>query len=400
MITMSFSSKIKRMNMKKFSRRNLTRINLTTLLLFCMTSIVQAVVLPVPAAPDVNAKNYLLVDVLTGKVLAEKNAGDRIEPASLTKIMTVYVAAHELKDGNIHMDDVVTTSKKAWQMKGSKMFLNIGDKVTVEQLLHGIIIQSGNDASVALAEHISGTEDVFTALMNLHAQELGMDNTHYTDATGWPNPDHYTTAEDLYKLTKALINEFPDIYALFKIKEYTYGGITQHNRNNLLWRDESVDGVKTGHTESAGYCLISSAVRKGTRLISIVLGSSSKEARIDASQSLLNYGFRFFESHKLKEANQPLTEARVWLGLADTVKLGIEEDLNVVIPRRQYEHLEAKMDIESQIKAPISKGDTFGTLTVTLEGKEVASVPLVALESVEEAGLVKRLMDKAKLLLK
>jgi len=359
-----------------------------------------AVVLPTPAPPDVNARNYLLVDVLTGKVLAKKNASDRIEPASLTKLMTVYVAAHELKDGNIHMDDVVTTSKKAWQMKGSKMFLNIGDKVTVEQLLHGIIIQSGNDASVALAEHISGTEDVFVALMNLRAQELGMKNTHYTDATGWPNPDHYTTAEDLFKLSKALITEFPDIYALFKIKEYTYGGITQHNRNNLLWRDESVDGVKTGHTESAGYCLISSAVRKGTRLISIVLGSSSKESRIDASQSLLNYGFRFFESHKLKEANKPLTEARVWMGIADTVKLGIEKDLNVVIPRRQYEDLKAKMDIESQIKAPISIGDTFGTLTVTLGDKEIASVPLVALESVEEAGLFKRLMDKAKLLLK
>ncbi len=386
----SFSSKIVRMKIK----------NLFVLISLFFSPLVHAVVVPVPAAPDVNAKAYFLVDMLTDKVLAQRNSSDRAEPASLTKLMTVYVAAHELKDGNIHLDDIVTVSKKAWQMKGSKMFLNVGDKVTVEQLLKGIIVQSGNDASVALAEYISGTEDVFVALMNLRAQELGMKNSHFTDATGWPNPEHYTTAEDLYKLTKALITEFPEIYRYFKIKEYTYGGITQHNRNNLLWRDESVDGVKTGHTESAGYCLISSAKRKGRRLVSVVLGSASKESRIEASQTLLNYGFRFFETHKLKPANQPLTEAQVWMGTSDTVKLGIEHDLNVTIPRRQYEQLKAKMEIANPIMAPVTAGETYGTLTVTLNDEEIASVPLVALESIPEAGLVKRLMDKAKLMLK
>ena len=372
---------------------------LLILFLFSFMSIAQAVVLPVPAAPDVNAKSFLLVETLTGKVLAEKNSGDRVDPASLTKIMTVYVAAHELRDGNISLKDEVVVSEKAWRMKGSKMFIKVKDKVSVEKLLMGIVVQSGNDACIALAEHISGTEEVFAVLMNLRAQELGMTGTHFVNSTGWPDPEHYTTAEDLYKLTNAMISEFPEDYARYKTKEYTYADIKQPNRNNLLWRDESVDGVKTGHTEAAGYCLVSSGIRKGTRLISVVLGSATKDSRIEASQSLLNYGFRFFESHKLKEANKALTEVRVWMGQVDKVKLGIEEDLNVIIPRRQYEHLEAKMDIESQIKAPIEKGQTYGSLTVTLDGKEITNVPLVALESVAEAGLIKRLMDKAKLLL-
>lgn len=372
---------------------------LFTLFLLFIVPVAQAVMLPIPAAPDVNAKSYLLVDTLTGKVLAEKNASERVEPASLTKIMTVYVAAHELKDGNIALDDVVTVSNKAWKMEGSRMFLEVKDRVTVEQLLMGIIVQSGNDASVALAEHISGTEDVFAALMNLRAQELGMKNTHYTDATGLPDPDHYTTAEDLSILTQALITEFPDIYARFKVREYTYGDISQHNRNNLLWRDETIDGVKTGHTESAGYCLVSSAERDGTRLIAAVLGSATQDSRIDASQSLLNYGFRFFESHKLKTAHQPLSEAKVWMGVTDMVNLGIEQDLNVMIPRRQYEHLKATMDISSQIMAPVVAGQSYGTLRVTLDDQEIASVPLIALESIDEAGMVKRMKDKIKLML-
>ena len=394
MIIMSFSSKIHRMNIYKISR-------VLVVLFFAFFQVqLQAVVLPVPAAPDVNAKAFILVDALTEKVLAEKNASERIEPASLTKIMTVYVAAHELRDGNINLKDEIIVSEKAWRMKGSKMFLEVKDKVSVDELLMGIVVQSGNDASVALAEHISGTEKVFAVLMNLRAQELGMTGTNFVNSTGWPDPEHYTTAEDLYKLARAMISEFPEVYARYKTKEYTYGGITQPNRNNLLWRDESVDGMKTGHTEAAGYCLVSSGQRKGTRLISVVLGSATKDSRIDASQSLLNYGFRFFESHKLKEANVPLTEARVWMGLSDSVKLGIEEDLNVVIPRRQYEHLKATMDIETTLMAPIAAGETFGMLTLTLNEKEIAKVPLVTLEAVEEAGLVKRLTDKAKMMLK
>lgn len=371
-----------------------------SVLLFLCSSVAQAVILPVPAAPDVNAKSYVLVDTLTDKVLAERDSSERVEPASLTKIMTVYVAAHELRDGNISMKDVVTVSTKAWKMEGSRMFLEVKDQVTVEQLLMGIIVQSGNDASVALAEHISGTEDVFAALMNLRAQEIGMNDTHFMNATGLPDPEHYTTAQDLVKLTEVLIEEFPDVYKLYSTKEYTYGGIKQNNRNNLLWRDESVDGVKTGHTESAGYCLVSSAERNGTRLISVVLGSATKDTRIDASQSLLNYGFRFFETHQLKKAGEKLAEARIWMGEKDTVALGIEKDLNVIIPRRQFEHLEATMDITNDLDAPVQIGQQFGTLKVSLNKEVLANVPLISLEAVPEAGLIKQLQDKVKRMLK
>lgn len=371
-----------------------------SVLLFLCSSVAQAVILPVPAAPDVNAKSYVLVDTLTDKVLAERDSSERVEPASLTKIMTVYVAAHELRDGNISMKDVVTVSTKAWKMEGSRMFLEVKDQVTVEQLLMGIIVQSGNDASVALAEHISGTEDVFAALMNLRAQEIGMNDTHFMNATGLPDPEHYTTAQDLVKLTEVLIEEFPEVYKLYSTKEYTYGGIKQNNRNNLLWRDESVDGVKTGHTESAGYCLVSSAERNGTRLISVVLGSATKDTRIDASQSLLNYGFRFFETHQLKKAGEKLAEARIWMGEKDTVALGIEEDLNVIIPRRQFEHLEATMDITNDLDAPVQVGQQFGTLKVSLNKEVLANVPLISLEAVPEAGLIKQLQDKVKRMLK
>lgn len=371
-----------------------------SVLLFLCSSVAQAVILPVPAAPDVNAKSYVLVDTLTDKVLAERDSSERVEPASLTKIMTVYVAAHELRDGNISMKDVVTVSTKAWKMEGSRMFLEVKDQVTVEQLLMGIIVQSGNDASVALAEHISGTEDVFAALMNLRAQEIGMNDTHFMNATGLPDPEHYTTAQDLVKLTEVLIEEFPEVYKLYSTKEYTYGGIKQNNRNNLLWRDESVDGVKTGHTESAGYCLVSSAERNGTRLISVVLGSATKDTRIDASQSLLNYGFRFFETHQLKKAGEKLAEARIWMGEKDTVALGIEKDLNVIIPRRQFEHLEATMDITNDLDAPVQVGQQFGTLKVSLNKEVLANVPLISLEAVPEAGLIKQLQDKVKRMLK
>lgn len=374
--------------------------NLIAVCLLLCTSLSQAVILPVPAAPDVNAKSYVLVDTLTDKVLAERNSTDRVEPASLTKIMTIYVAAHELKDGNISLTDEVTVSEKAWKMEGSRMFLEVRDKVTVDQLLMGIIVQSGNDASVALAEHISGTEDVFAALMNLRAQELGMQGSHFMNSTGLPDPEHYTTAQDMVKLTEKLIASFPDVYRRYSVKEYEYGGIKQTNRNNLLWRDDSVDGVKTGHTDSAGFCLVSSAEREGTRLISVVLGSATKDTRIDASQSLLNYGFRFFETHKLKKANTALGEAQIWMGEKNTVSLGIESDLNVIIPRRQFEHLTATMDITNDLEAPVVAGQTFGSLRVTLNEEEIANVPLVALESVEKAGLFKRLQDKVKRLLK
>ncbi len=278
----------------------------------------------VPSPPKTAAEAYILIDYNSGKIIASQNADMRVEPASLTKIMTGYVVINELSNGNISLDDMVTISPKAWKMPGSKMFIEVGKKVSVHDLIKGMVIQSGNDASVALAEHIAGSEEVFAELMNKYAESLGMTHTHYMNATGLPNPDHYTTAEDLSILARALINKFPEEYEWYAQKKFTFNGITQYNRNKLLWQDPSVDGLKTGHTESAGYCLVTSAKRDDMRLISVVLGTDSAKQRIQESQKLLNYGFRFFETHKLYQAGQRLNDARIWEGQQDTVGLGLE----------------------------------------------------------------------------
>lgn len=349
--------------------------------------------LAIPTAPSVDASAYILQDFHTGKILAENNADAKLAPASLTKIMTVYVVFKEISSGHLRLDDVATISQKAWKTDGSRMFVEPNDQVKIEDLLKGVIIQSGNDASVALAEHVAGNESTFAEMMNQHAAKLGMMNTHFANSDGLPNENHYTTARDLATLTSALIREFPEYYRWFSQKEFTYNKITQQNRNKLLSRDESVDGVKTGFTDDAGYCLVASALRENMRLISVVLGAKNANARANENQSLLNYGFRFYESHRLKEGKKMLSEARVWKGDRQTMPLGLAEDLFVTIPRRQYNDLKAEIKIDKKLVAPIKEGDKFGVVEVTLKGKPLLSRDLIALESVEQGNIVRRLYD-------
>ncbi len=353
----------------------------------------------IPAAPNVAGSSYLLIDFDSGRVLVEKEADRKLPPASLTKIMTVYVVFRELSNGHLTLDEKVTISKKAWQTPGSRMFVEVNKQVAIEDLLKGVIIQSGNDASVALAEHVAGDEATFAALMNQHAQRLGMSNTHFENSMGLPSENHYTTARDLATLTQALIREFPDYYRWDSEKEFTYNNITQHNRNKLLWRDESVDGVKTGYTEEAGYCLVASAKRNDMRLISVVMGTANENARANESQTLLNYGFRFFETHRLYAGMTPLTETRVWKGDSKQLQLGVQQDLYVTIPRRHFNDLKAETIVDKRITAPVREGETLGTINVTLAGDVVVNKPLIALNTVDKGSLVQRLYDEALLLM-
>ena len=295
---------------------------------------------------------------------------------------------------------MVTISHKAWKMPGSKMFIEVGKQVSVRDLIKGMVIQSGNDASVALAEMVAGSEEVFAQLMNKYAKSIGMTNTHYVNATGLPHKDHYTSAHDLALLTKALITEFPEEYKWYSEKKFTFNGITQYNRNKLLWQDPTVDGLKTGHTDSAGYCLVASALRDDTRLISIILGANSADKRVQETQKLLNYGFRFFETHKLYSAEQRLNDAVVWEGTRDLIGVGTEQDLYVTIPRGQYKNLIIESTIQPEIKAPIQKGQTLGTLQVSLSDEVIAEIPLVALSEIEEGSFFKKLIDQIKLFFK
>ncbi len=353
--------------------------------------------MPTPNVPEIAARGYLLQDFNSGQVIAEKNSHERMEPASLTKLMTAHIIFSELRAGNLKLSTEVLVSEKAWRMQGSRMFIEVNKRVSVEDLLKGMIIQSGNDASVALAEHVAGSEEAFASLMNHHADKLGMRGTNFVNSTGMPDPDHYTTVHDLALLTRALISEFPEYYKWYSIKEFTYNDIRQHNRNALLWRDKYVDGVKTGHTDSAGYCLISSALRDDMRLISIVLGAKSKEARTKESQKLLNYGFRFFETRMLYSANSQLTTARIWKGASEQLPLGLAEDLYITIPRGRYDKLDASMQIDSQIIAPVAKGSSHGTVDISLEGNGIVERPLIALQSIEEGSLLQRLFDEISL---
>jgi D-alanyl-D-alanine carboxypeptidase (penicillin-binding protein 5/6) len=351
-----------------------------------------------PAAPKINAEAYLLIDFNSGHILTEKNMAERIEPASMTKLMSAYVVMHEIADGAIKMEDKVLVSEKAWRMGGSRMFIEVNTRVSVKELLLGMIVQSGNDASVALAEHTAGSEGAFATMMNSYAQKLGMHNTHFVNSTGWPDKEHYTTAADLATLTRALIHDFPEHYALYKIKKYTYNNIPQFNRNRLLWLDERVDGVKTGHTDSAGYCLISSAVKNNMRLISVVAGTKSEREREASSRKLLNYGFRFYETFKLHAANDPLTDMRVWKGEKESVPLGLASSLYITTPRGKRNMIKAHMNVNSTIVAPITKGGEYGSVEVKLGDEIIAQRPLVALEDVAEGGLWRRTVDNIKLL--
>lgn len=368
-----------------------------TLLVFLLlggAAAAQTQPIPVPSPPQLGAESYLLLDFHSGRVLVDQQSDLRRDPASLTKIMTAFIVFSELRAGNLAMDDEVLVSERAWRTGGSRMFIEVGDRVTVENLLRGMIIQSGNDASVALAEHIAGTEETFAELMNQYAAELGMENTHYTNAAGLPDEEHYSSAEDTALLVRALIRRFPELYQLYSERSFTWNGIEQFNRNRMLWRDASVDGVKTGYTESAGYCLATSAQRENMRLISVVMGAASPSARIEQSQALLNYGFRFFETHRLYAAGEPLTEARVWKGASDRLGVGLTEDLYVTIPARQYDNLDASLSLDNRIDAPVDEGTVLGSVSVRLGENTLAESPLVALESVPEGGLWSRLVDE------
>ena len=343
-----------------------------------------------PDPPEIHASAYILEDFQTGTVLASKNADEQLPPASLTKIMTSFIAARELASGRISLNDEVPVSVHAWQAEGSRMFIREGTTVKLGDLLQGIIVQSGNDASIAVAEYIAGSEGAFADMMNQQAQALGMTNTHYMNAEGLPKDGHHSTARDLATLTRALIRDFPEHYKLYSERTFTYNGIEQPNRNRLLWRDRTVDGVKTGHTAEAGFCLVASAMRDGMRLISVVMGTDSDEARMRESQKLLAYGFRYFETPRLYEAGAPLRTAEVWYGDSDEVSLGVTEPVYVTIPRGRYNDLKAETDITRVIKAPVEKGQKCGQLRVLLDDKLVAEVPLVAQDAVAEGGFFKR----------
>ena len=350
--------------------------------------------IPVPAAPKIPAKGFVLLDFTSGNLLAEEAADTPLEPASLTKLMTAYVAFQALADGRIDMADPVYVSETAWRTPGSRMFVEVGTEVSVEQLLQGMIVQSGNDASVALAEYIAGTEQTFAELMNQYAEALGMENTSFRNSTGLPAEGHTTTARDIALLATALIEQFPEYYAWYSQREFTYNDITQHNRNVLLWRDKSVDGVKTGHTDAAGYCLVSSAIRDDMRLVAVVMGSPSEKARADASLALLNYGFRFYETHKLYAAGQEITSARIWKGDAELASLGLTDDLFVTIPRGAYDDLQAEMDLADNLTAPLDQHTEVGAVRVSLEGELLAAEPLVALNAVSQGSIWQRMKDQ------
>jgi D-alanyl-D-alanine carboxypeptidase (penicillin-binding protein 5/6) len=353
--------------------------------------------LPVPAAPQLGANSYLLMDFNSGRIIVEKDPDMQVEPASITKLMTAYVVFHELREGNISLDEMVTISENAWRTGGSRMFIDPTMQVSVEDLLRGMVIQSGNDASVALAEHVAGSEEAFASLMNHFAEQLGMTATNYVNSTGLPDPQHYTTARDVAILSLATIRDFPEYYPWYSEKEFTFNNIRQHNRNTLLWRDPAIDGLKTGHTEAAGYCLASSAKQDGMRLVSAVMGSSSESSRASESQTLLNYGFRFFETVQLYKAGQELANARVWKGLTEQVELGLDEDLFVTIPRGRYDDLEAQVELEPQLTAPLDAGAVVGTISVKLGDELVASRELHTLSPVEEAGFFGSMWDSMKL---
>lgn len=380
-------------------KMKIVNIAITTFLVFASTSI-WAAPRPIPNPPALEASSYFLMDFNSGRVLAEKDPDKHVEPASITKLMTAYLVDKAIADGDVKLDDLVTISEKAWRMKGSKMFVEVGKQVAVEELLKGLIIQSGNDASVALAEHLAGTESAFAGYMSHQAQVLGMENTQFKNATGWPTKGHYSTARDIAILTQAVIQEFPETYRIYKEKEYSFNSIRQFNRNRLLWRDDSVDGVKTGHTETAGYCLVASAKRDDMRLISVVLGADSDKARTQNSQSLLNYGYRHFETHRLYRANEMLKTARIWYGDQEQIAMGVEDDIYITIPRGRYRDLIASMEINSEINAPVVRGQEMGVVNVNLDDELVISEKIVATHAVNDGGLFIKVLDSIKLMFK
>ena len=353
--------------------------------------------LPTPAPPVLGAKSYLLIDADSGHQVAALKPDARLAPASLTKLMSAYAIFRALRENRIRLDDQVTVSEKAWRTPGSRMFIEVGTRVAVQDLLLGMIVQSGNDASVALAEHVAGTESVFAQVMNQYAAALGMHSSNFQNATGLPGDDHYSTARDLAILARAIINEFPEYYKWYSVKEFKYGDIKQNNRNSLLWRDPTVDGMKTGHTDDAGYCLVSSAKRDGMRIVSVVLGTASAKSRVDGSQALLNYAFRFFETRLLYRAGEKVTGAKIWKAQRESTDLGLPEDLYITFSRGSYDKIESSVNMPAILFAPIAEGQPVAELLVTLDGSSLVNEPLRALSGNPAGTLWQRTRDSVKL---
>ncbi|PCJ40945.1 MAG: serine-type D-Ala-D-Ala carboxypeptidase [SAR86 cluster bacterium] len=347
----------------------------------------------IPRAPDIAATSYVLMDATTGDILVESNADIPLPPASLTKIMTDYVVASELENGNISLDDEVYISVKAWQMEGSKMFIQEGTTVRLEDLIYGMVVQSGNDASVALAEHVAGSEDAFADMMNQHAEMLGMENSYFINAHGMPEDQHVMSARDLSTLAQALIERFPENYEIYSVPEFTYNGIRQPNRNRLLFQDRNVDGMKTGFTDAAGYCLVASATRDGMRLIAVVMGTDSVNARTIEAQKLLTYGFRFYETHELFTGNEVLSSAEVWSGKSNTIDIGVQEQVFITIPNNSSDELLTELQIDESLRAPINAGDILGQVTISFDDQVYYQGEVIALQTIERGSLIKRIMD-------
>ena len=372
-------------------------LSVVLLLMLAMTGKAMSQSVLIPSPPQIAGSSYVLIEPKSGRIIMEENSHERLPPASLTKMMTAYIVERELDEGRITLSDMVPISVNAWKTEGSRTFVREGTQVSVENLLKGVIIQSGNDASVALAEFIAGSEGAFVDIMNQQAQLLGMKDTNFVNATGLPSPEHFSTAYDLALLAQAIINDYPENYSVYAEKHFTYNNIRQPNRNSLLWRDDTVDGLKTGHTEEAGYCLVASAKRNDTRFIAVVMGTNSSEARAQEVQKMLNYGFRYYESERLFRAGQELIEARVWGGQADQLSVGMTDDVYVTIPRGSRNDLESTVDLDAVIKAPINVGDELGRVKVSYNGEVLVDQPVLALTEVPEGGFFKRIWDAIKL---
>lgn len=366
--------------------------------IFSLSSLIYSEESFIPKPPSLNASNYILIDSVSGRILAENGADERIEPASITKIMTGYVAADQISKGFVNLDDEVLISENCWRKGGSKMFIREGTRVLLSDLMKGMVIQSGNDASCAIAEHVAVSEEGFVELMQLYVEELGMNNTQFKNVSGWPDPEHFSSARDLALLTKSLIVKFPDHYALYKEKYFTFNEIKQRNRNSLLWQDESIDGVKTGHTESAGYCLVSSGVRNDTRLIAVTLKSASEKARLTDNRRLLDYGFRYYRTKKVLEANTSIVREQVWGGEVDSVDLSSAEDLYLTLSPRDFPRVEPLIKLNDYLQAPIEKGQVVGKVDLILDGDSISSIDLVSMQGVPALGFFGRAWSNIKLL--
>ena len=376
---------------RKTYRRHIVTLGTIILMLVASCSVRGNIILP--KAPELSSKGYILMDVASGRVLVESNADEPLPPASLTKIMTGYVVAAELETGRISLEDAVPISVNAWRTQGSKMFIQEGTMVTLSDLVRGVVVQSGNDASVAIAEFLAGDEEAFADVMNQHAITIGMTSTNFLNSTGLPKEGHFTSARDMAVLARELIHRFPKHYATYAAREFTFGGIRQPNRNRLLWRDRTVDGIKTGYTLAAGYCLVASAKRDDMRLVSVVMGATSDEVRMRETQKLLQYGFRYFETRGLYNPDEPVAEARMYFGTNDHVPVGVLNPVHVTFPRGHYGDLDVEIDLPKRLEAPLKKGLEVGSLRVILEDEDLLQAPLVTQRSIDEAGIFDRLYD-------